>query len=121
MKRQVGKVTGATSAAGALGAAVSQLVVGLAAMDPELGGPLTVIFTTVFALAGGYLVKPEQREYLDEVIGGLDFEGPDPDADEWFEDDEAEDIEDEVPGDAEVIGHDSTKAGRGKHDLEDAE
>lgn len=115
-RRQVGKVTGAASAAGALGAAVSQLVVGLAAIDPELGGPLTVIFTTIFALAGGYLVKPEQREYLDDVIGGLDFEGPDPDADEWFED-----IEDEVPDDAEVIVHDSTKAGRGKHDLEDAE
>lgn len=88
IKRTVGPVTGASTAGGGLGAALSQILVHYIDSLSEVETAVTVVLTVVLALIGGYLIPPQGRDQWDEIMQDADGY--------WGEDAEAEALADEL-------------------------
>ena len=64
--RVVGPVTGAATAGGVLGAAISQIIIHFWPYLEPVESAVTVVLTVVLALVGGFLVPP--KDPADGVI-----------------------------------------------------
>ena len=67
-KRQVGKVTGVTTAGGGLGAALAQIAVEFIPRLENVEAAVTVVLTVALALVAGYLVPPEHRDVVTDAL-----------------------------------------------------
>lgn len=75
-KRTVGTVTGATTAGGGLGAALSRIAVEFFPRLENVEAAVTVVLTVALALVAGYLVPPKDREQVGDIIGGGGYTPP---------------------------------------------
>ena len=65
-KRQVGKVTGVTTAGGGLGAALAQILVHVWPYLEPVEPAVTVVLTVILALVFGWAVPPQDDKTTDE-------------------------------------------------------
>lgn len=93
--RKVGKVTTASATGGAVGAALSAILIWLLAQAgieaSEIEAPLTVVLTAGLAILGGYVVPPEDENGTGDVLddfANLDVDDMDVEPIESDEDEE---------------------------------